>query len=280
MVSVVVIPQYFVKRRALAMGLSSCGSGVGAMAFAPLTRWLIDQFGWRGTLAIEGALALNMVACSLVFRPIVRPTTTNMPAPDLKPILVTLDAANENVATDLQFAKVPNDMSIHTDDESRYTQVEPCVEIQEHIEEETHRDVESRSRCCQIWEALTPSLSFSVFKDRRFALYSSATLWLCVGFGVVFAFLPDMAIERGISSGRAALLIAVIGLSNIVGRVLAGWLVDHTPLTSLHLTTAGAVGGTLAITIFPLSSLYIFLAVNSCFFGICYSEFYFLLSDF
>lgn len=44
---------YFDKKRPLAMGLSSCGTGVGAIVFPPMVEALLDTNGWRNTLLFE-----------------------------------------------------------------------------------------------------------------------------------------------------------------------------------------------------------------------------------
>ena len=67
--SMVIISQHFRKRLSTATGLAICGSGIGTMVFAPFTRWLLDQYGWRGTLALLAALTLNCAACSALFIP-------------------------------------------------------------------------------------------------------------------------------------------------------------------------------------------------------------------
>ena len=50
--AVVIIAYYFDKRRSFATGLSLCGSGIGTFLFAPLTQYLLDEYGWRGTTLI------------------------------------------------------------------------------------------------------------------------------------------------------------------------------------------------------------------------------------
>lgn len=50
--AVVAVGFYFEKRRAFATGIAVCGSGVGTFVVAPLTAWLLGQYGWRGTLLI------------------------------------------------------------------------------------------------------------------------------------------------------------------------------------------------------------------------------------
>ena len=70
MPSVVVVNQYFEKRRSFAIGLSVCGSGVGTFVMPTLVRYLLDQYGWRGTLLIVAGMMLNCCPFSCAFRPL------------------------------------------------------------------------------------------------------------------------------------------------------------------------------------------------------------------
>ncbi|XP_054716114.1 monocarboxylate transporter 12-like [Uloborus diversus] len=69
--AVVTVGFYFERRRALATGLAVCGSGVGTFLIAPLVRFLLSQFGWRGTLLALSGLVLNCAAFGALFRPLV-----------------------------------------------------------------------------------------------------------------------------------------------------------------------------------------------------------------
>ena len=64
------IGDYFDKRRALATGIASCGSGVGTFIFAPLTNYLITEYTWKGTMWILAGIILNGVVYGAVFRPV------------------------------------------------------------------------------------------------------------------------------------------------------------------------------------------------------------------
>lgn len=66
----VMIGHYFEKRRALATGLTSCGSGVGTFVFAPLSMSLIDTYGWKGAMMVISGFVLNGLVIGAVFRPI------------------------------------------------------------------------------------------------------------------------------------------------------------------------------------------------------------------
>jgi hypothetical protein len=44
----VMVGYYFEKKRALATGISCCGSGIGAFMFSPIADLLLENFGWKG----------------------------------------------------------------------------------------------------------------------------------------------------------------------------------------------------------------------------------------
>jgi len=71
--AVVAVGYYFEKKRALATGISVCGSGVGTFIFAPLTTVLLDAYGWRGANLIFAALCLQCAVCGALMRPLELP---------------------------------------------------------------------------------------------------------------------------------------------------------------------------------------------------------------
>lgn len=73
--AVVIVAYYFDKRRSFATGLSVCGSGIGTFIFAPLTQWLLAEYGWRGTTLILAGLFLNLAVCGCLMRDLEWTTT-------------------------------------------------------------------------------------------------------------------------------------------------------------------------------------------------------------
>ncbi len=61
------IPRWFVKRRALMMGIVTSGIGVGQLIFPPLANWLIVTYGWRNSFIIIGSIALIIIVISAQF---------------------------------------------------------------------------------------------------------------------------------------------------------------------------------------------------------------------
>ncbi|CAH0397727.1 unnamed protein product [Chilo suppressalis] len=66
--AVVSIAYWFEKRRNLAVGLGSCGVGFGTFIYSPLTTYLLDEYGWRGTLLLLAGTVLNVCVCGAVMR--------------------------------------------------------------------------------------------------------------------------------------------------------------------------------------------------------------------
>ncbi|KOB68984.1 Uncharacterized protein OBRU01_17348 [Operophtera brumata] len=56
------------KKRNLATGLGACGTGVGTFIYAPMTQYLIEEYGWRGTILLLSGTLLNLCVCGCVMR--------------------------------------------------------------------------------------------------------------------------------------------------------------------------------------------------------------------
>jgi MFS family permease len=61
---------YFEKKRSLVTGIAVCGSGLGTFVFAPLTGYLIVEYGWRGAMLIIAGFVLSCAFFGVLFRPV------------------------------------------------------------------------------------------------------------------------------------------------------------------------------------------------------------------
>jgi MFS family permease len=70
-----VVGGWFERRRALALGIASAGSGMGTLVLVPSANQLIEHFGWRTAYVVLGCVAfvVLLVAALLVERPPVPP---------------------------------------------------------------------------------------------------------------------------------------------------------------------------------------------------------------
>ena len=54
----VTVSRWFIKKRALMIGIVQAGNGVGGFIFPPFAGWLILAYGWRSAYAVFGIIAL------------------------------------------------------------------------------------------------------------------------------------------------------------------------------------------------------------------------------
>ncbi|XP_071808340.1 monocarboxylate transporter 13-like isoform X1 [Asterias amurensis] len=69
----VVVGQYFNRRYALANCFAYTGQGIGIMIFPPILQTLIETYGWRGCMLIQGALTLHISVAASLYRPVRKP---------------------------------------------------------------------------------------------------------------------------------------------------------------------------------------------------------------
>jgi len=68
--AIICVGFYFESRRALATGISVCGSGVGTFLFAPIANHLISVSTWQTSNLIFGAICLLCLLCGATMRPL------------------------------------------------------------------------------------------------------------------------------------------------------------------------------------------------------------------
>nr|CDS34258.1 monocarboxylate transporter [Hymenolepis microstoma] len=68
--SIVCVSFYFDSKRALAIGITSCGTPIGAMIFAPLTGILMNKFGWSNTLILFAGMLFQCAVFAALYRPL------------------------------------------------------------------------------------------------------------------------------------------------------------------------------------------------------------------
>src|SRR5258707_2891700 len=56
------LPNWFIRRRGLAMGLAFAGVGIGSVTLLPWVQLMIEQTGWRTACTAMGILVLAVLA--------------------------------------------------------------------------------------------------------------------------------------------------------------------------------------------------------------------------
>jgi len=68
----VIVSNYFSKRRSLALGFVSAGQGLGVLAQGPLLQTLIDSYGWKTTYRIMAGVVFGICLLGVTYDPNVK----------------------------------------------------------------------------------------------------------------------------------------------------------------------------------------------------------------
>ncbi|KAL4712921.1 hypothetical protein ACJJTC_011991 [Scirpophaga incertulas] len=260
--AIVSVTVWFERYRSLATGIAVCGSGLGTFLFAPITNKLVEEYGWRGAMAIIGAFVLNCVPLGLMFRPVPEPRRT----PTSEPMLPKSSNSPLKRSQSTEHVIRANG-KIEESDTARLTLSQPALnKPQEHKHlARTHSrhgsgimqrpDVlyqgsmtslakfrapspdrlhipkeDQEARCgwlpcsAESKAALSEMLDLSLLVDPVFILFSLSNFLTSIGFYIPYVYTVPMSEQLGVQN--SAYLISIIGGSNLVGRIILGFISD------------------------------------------------------
>ncbi|KAG8181256.1 hypothetical protein JTE90_013027 [Oedothorax gibbosus] len=76
---------------------------------------------------------------------------------------------------------------------------------------------------------------FSLLKEKPFMVACFANFLGMMGFYIPFVYITDSSVEKGVSRDSAAFLLSIIGITNLLGRLIFGWIVDKTNIRALDI---------------------------------------------
>eukprot|EP01084_Bolivina_argentea_P050847 93523_1 len=203
--SINVVKLYNFKNFGLVMGIVSSGAGIGSLIIAPINHWMLDEYGWEISLRILGISCL----ISSFFMVLV-----SSKPPTLKPPIEAKLVKNDSLAE----AEIDYDNTIDKTTIRNDTRTLPDDENEIKNDEHDKNDPENKN-------ALSSALSY-LFRTRNtyFLLTSMPILFL--GYWTVFVFVEPYCRHVGISNELASWMISVMGIFNVIGKILSGYLAD------------------------------------------------------
>ncbi|KAF8782372.1 Monocarboxylate transporter 14 like protein [Argiope bruennichi] len=236
--SIVSIPLYFEKYRATAMGLSTAGSGIGSLVFAPLTQWLIAFYcTWKGAMLIGTGLVLNCLFLSLFYRD--------------DGAFVKANEAEEGIPSDddqdsSDFYQIQDPTSTNNPD---------LIQASENLDVDINNVVEgSRINSVTSFIPLTPSTStakvpcsgfrktvrdlmdLTLFKNYVFCVFSVFSFLYYFGISSPTVYVFHLATDLKIATKlEASFLISIMGIANTIAKIIFGLWADRASLSVLNI---------------------------------------------
>ncbi|GFW20206.1 monocarboxylate transporter 12-B [Trichonephila clavipes] len=125
---------------------------------------------------------------------------------------------------------------------------------------------------------LKEALDFSLLAHPPFLLACCANVLGMLGFYVPFVYIADSSVEKGISHDAAAFLLSIIGITNLVGRLIFGWVVDKTNFKALDVNNMCLAVSGISILVIPFCYTYASIVAACSFFSLFVSAYISLTS--
>lgn len=284
--TVTITCQYFDSRRGLALGLISTGSSVGLFIYAALQRMLIEFYGLDGCLLIVGALALNILACGSLMRPLhvsdcpspEKPAPENVP--DRYSIYNEREKNQEENIHILEKSYSPEGKcngALAKGDWKQETLLHKSPTAMAHTKEpETYKKkvAEQTYFCKQLakrkWQLYKNYCgeTVSLFNNKVFSALFIAILLFDIGGFPPSLLMEDVARSTNVKEEEFVMpLISIIGIMTAVGKLLLGVLADFKWINTLYLYVATLITMGLALCAIPFAKSYVTLAILSAILG-------------
>ncbi|XP_033064688.1 monocarboxylate transporter 9 [Trachypithecus francoisi] len=283
--TVTITCQYFDDRRGLALGLISTGSSVGLFIYAALQRMLVEFYGLDGCLLIVGALALNILACGSLMRPL---QSSDCPLPkkiapeDLPDKYSIYNEKGKNLEENINIL----DKSYSSEEKCRSTLAngdwkqesllfknltvthtkEPEM-YKKKVAEQTYFCKQLAKRKWQLYKNYCGE-TVALFKNKVFSALFIAILLFDIGGFPPSLLMEDVARSSNVKEEEFIMpLISIIGIMTAVGKLLLGILADFKWINTLYLYVATLIIMGLALCAIPFAKSYVTLALLSAILG-------------
>ncbi|XP_038069856.1 uncharacterized protein LOC119739095 [Patiria miniata] len=262
---------YFKNRFAFAVGLASAGFSAGQLVFPPLVSYLIDIYGWEGSVLVTAAINLHLLAAGAVMRPTVRKSrkkkrrnavVQNGPA-QLNEIVSTLENDTENGRgiRDSDSAERHRDISVPDEDEIEEIEVNDVTMIlvkncPGHVASAFFDPPESSTVHFLSCVSRLKHFLLHTYGLGRLVRNTSFVLTMVVAFlhgfgrlGIVY--IVPQAESVGIDLDISAFLLSMFGIGSLVGRIGHGWFIDKRYITGEMAYALGLFGFCVTVSLMP-----------------------------
>ncbi|KAB1270761.1 Monocarboxylate transporter 9 [Camelus dromedarius] len=258
------------------------GSSVGLFIYAALQRLLIEFYGLDGCLLIVGALALNILACGSLMRPL---RSSDRPLPEKTALENVPDRysvynekeknleeninileksyrgdetckstlANGDCKQESLLHKNPTTMA-HTKETETY---------KKKVAERTYFCKQLAKRKWQLYKNYCEE-TVTLFKNKVFSALFIAIFLFDIGGFPPSLLMEDVARSSNVKEEDFTMpLISIIGIMTAVGKLILGILADFKWINTLYLYVATLIIMSLALCAIPFAKSYVTLAILS-----------------
>ena len=230
--SVGMIPQYFKTKRAKANSIAVSGPSLGQFILSPLFIYFIDTYAIRGAFLLYGGCILHITLFGSLLRPIEfhrRISKKMFSRSNMSPRNTDNTLDDKNINKDEKHIS-SGDISVKDDDSTceydsflASNELKSNSSLDDHVvsnsntQRKAHNTSESKHKF---------SLDWSLFREPLYVLYLVGSGLAFFSYQGVSLCLPSQMRHKGLPAPSISILMATIGISDVIGRLSSGFLLD------------------------------------------------------
>ncbi|XP_077989318.1 monocarboxylate transporter 12-like [Glandiceps talaboti] len=263
----VLMGHYFKRRFVIASSLSLTGQGVGVFILPPLCQFLLDHYGWRGTLMIFASISANTCVCAALLRPIhLQEEYINEQAQNDNVQMTLSDKCDTENSDGLENQGFSDTQINETRQEQRATCTYQAIDICQNREsletnENKHSKINNKNE----------NKLLAVFRETPlFTALAVSHFLYAFGSSIVFNHFVDAGIRKGTSHVDAAFLKSIMGIVTCICSIATGFLLDCCGIEGGRIYAHSLGYGIFAVAtiVVPTANSYPMLVVISVVLGI------------
>lgn len=257
--SIMIVNQYFDRKRSLANGILTSGSGIGLLVMSPIIERSVESYGWRGSLLIYSCFTLQLCVCACLMRPVkafnnqVQKNNEKVNEEQISP-LVMKPYERENY--DARYAS----MSFLR---NRNSFIESCSTLSLPMLFGSHLSVNKPNESIDVRELertetqLSQTCTLPPFiRSKPFIFITIGCLLTQMGQFIPLIFIGDYGNHVGVSSKDISIILSIFGVANTLGRFFAGLIANIGRFSHLTICSVGLILSAVACFLFFLCTTF------------------------
>ncbi|XP_062617832.1 monocarboxylate transporter 12-like [Saccostrea cucullata] len=238
--SIVIVNEYFDRKRSLANGILTSGSGLGLLVMSPVIEKSIEAFGWRGSFLIYACFTLQLCVCASLMRPLrkIINRKENEPTTPFPKSVANGIEKDDNRYASMPFLNRSDNLMFGSSGtlslpilfgSNRSINTGPYIESLVEVTEPEEK-VQQCSGTCTL-----PAFCSS----RSFVFITIGCLLTQMGQAIPLVFIGDYGNHVGVTSADISLVLSTFGVANTIGRLSAGLIANTRCLGHLNICNIG-----------------------------------------
>nr|XP_022339928.1 monocarboxylate transporter 12-like isoform X2 [Crassostrea virginica] len=266
--------RYFHKKRGIATSLAEMGVSCGGLVFPPVIRLLLDSYDLRGALIVIGGILLNLCVAGALMRPIAFYEHQQKDSEHDDGIWLT--------NSEMYSSGNIKDKAVYRNTMKNWASSQPDTHKNEYKENINAEDKVNGSSSClgNMKQSLSSNrkgvvrnmckkvIDIKVLRNALFRMWIPVCFLGVIGSVQILIFIPPHAKDLNISDGDIILLVIIVGVTNLISKLLMTLFVYCNCMSKHHMIAISMIITGVACLFINFYTDFLTMTILSAIFGV------------